>query len=128
MKCFTISNRAILNIMVALLHKGGDGDNIRNWRPITFLNTDYKIISKLLANGTKPIKRKIIHSDQKGFVEGRNISESIRMIDDIINYVDEEVQEGIIVFVDLEKADDRVEWGCVNHVVKGFNFGFKFCG
>ena len=50
------------------------------------------------------------------------------MIDDIINYVDEEYQEGIIVFVDLEKAYDRVEWGCVNHVVKGFNFGFKFCG
>ena len=50
------------------------------------------------------------------------------MIDDIINNVDEENQEEIIVFVDLEKADDRVEWGCVNHVVKGFNFGFKFCG
>jgi hypothetical protein len=31
------------------------------------------------------------------------------MIDDIINYMDEENQEGIIVFVDLEKADDRVE-------------------
>jgi hypothetical protein len=50
------------------------------------------------------------------------------MIDDIINYVYEEDQEGIIVFADLEKTYDRVEWGCVNHVVKGFNFGFKFCG
>ena len=71
--------------MVTLLDKAGDRDNIRNWRPITFLNTDYKVISKLLANLTKPIKRKLIHSDQKGFVEGRNISESKRMIDDIIN-------------------------------------------
>ena len=114
--------------MVTLLHRGRDRDNIRNWRSITFLNTDYKIISKLLANGTKLISRRLIHSDQTGFVEGRNISESNRMIDDIINYVDEEDQAGIIVFVDQEIAYDRVEWGWVNHVLKGFNFGSKFCG
>jgi hypothetical protein len=40
------------------------------------------------------------------------------MIDDIINYMDEADQEGIIVFVDQEKAYDRVEWGWVNHVLK----------
>jgi hypothetical protein len=49
------------------------------------------------------------------------------MIDDIINYVDDEDQEGIIVFVDQEKAYDRVKWGWVYHVLKGFNFGSKFC-
>jgi len=81
-----------------------------------------------LAIGTKPILRKLIRSDQKGFFGGSNISESNQIIDDIINYVDEEDQEGIIVFVDQEKAYDRVEWGWVNHVLKGFNFGSKFCG
>ena len=111
MKCFTILNCAILNIQcngITLLHKGGDRDNIRNWRPITLLNTDYKIISKLLAIGTKPILRKLIRSDQKGFFGGSNISESNQIIDDIINYLDEEDQEGIIVFVDLEKAYDGI--------------------
>ena len=111
--------------MKTLLHKGWDRDNIRNWRS---LNTDYKIISKLLANRTKPVLRKLIHSDQKGFVEGRNISESNRTIDDILNYVDEEDQEKIIVFVDQEKAYDRVEWDWVNYVLKGFNFGSNFVG
>jgi hypothetical protein len=50
------------------------------------------------------------------------------MIDDIINYVDEEDQEEIIVFVDQEKTYDKVEWGWVNHDLEGFNFGSKFCG
>jgi hypothetical protein len=54
--------------MLTLLHKGGDRDNIRNWRPITLLNSDYKIISKLLANRMKPVLSKIIHTDHKGFV------------------------------------------------------------
>ena len=94
--------------MVMLLYTRGDRDNIRNWRTIPFLNTDYKVISKLLENGTKPMLIKLMHSDQKRFVEGRNISESNRMIDDIINFVDEEDIEEIIVFVDQEKADDGI--------------------
>jgi hypothetical protein len=45
---------------------------------------------------------------QKGFVKGRNISETNRMIQDIIQYADEENEEGIIVFLDQQKAFDRV--------------------
>ena len=50
------------------------------------------------------------------------------MIDGIANYVGVEDQEGILVFVDQEKAYDRVEWGWVNHVLKAFNIGSKFYG
>ena len=32
------------NGMITLLHKSGNRDNICNWKPITLLNTDYKII------------------------------------------------------------------------------------
>ena len=111
---------------MTLLHKGGDRDNIRNWRPITLLNCDNKIISKLLANRMKPVLNKIIHMDQKGFVAGRNISENNRMIDDIIEFVDKEDEEGVIIFVDQQKAFDRIEWGWLNYVMERFNFGLKF--
>jgi hypothetical protein len=40
------------------------------------------MISKLLANRMKPVLSKIIHTDQNGFVAGRNISENNRMIDE----------------------------------------------
>jgi hypothetical protein len=38
--------------------------------------------------------------DQRGFVAGRNIGENNRMIDDIIEFVDNEDEEGVIIFVD----------------------------
>jgi hypothetical protein len=41
------------------------------------------------------------------------------MIQDIIQYLDEEDEEGIIVFLDQQKAFDRVEWGLVDFVLKG---------
>ena len=49
----------------------------------------------------KPVLNKIIHTDQKRFVEGSNISENNRMIDDDI--VDNEDEEGVIIFVDQQK-------------------------
>jgi hypothetical protein len=48
------------------------------------------------------------------------------MIQDIIQYADEENEEDIIVFLDQQKAFDRVEWGWVDFVLKTFNFGGKF--
>jgi hypothetical protein len=50
------------------------------------------------------------------------------MIQDIIQYVDEENEEGVIVFLDQQKTFDRVEWGWVDFVLKAFNFGEKFRG
>jgi hypothetical protein len=48
------------------------------------------------------------------------------MIDDIIKFVDNEDQEGVIIFVDQQKAFDRMEWGLLNYVMEYFNFGLKF--
>ena len=76
----------------------------------------------------KNVLTKLIHLDQKGFVKGRNISEANRIIQDIIQYADEENEEGIIVFLDQQKTFDRVEWGWVDFVLKTFNFGEKFRG
>jgi hypothetical protein len=46
--------------MITLLHKSGGRDGVCIW-----LNTDYKIISKLLTNRKKPVLRKMIYLDQK---------------------------------------------------------------
>ena len=47
--------------------KGKDALHLKNWRPITLLNTDYKILAKILANRLKKVLPLIIDSDQTGF-------------------------------------------------------------
>jgi len=34
---------------ITLVFKSGEREDVKNWRPITLLNVDYKILSKLLA-------------------------------------------------------------------------------
>jgi exonuclease III len=112
--------------IVALQYKQGDRQDIKNWRPITLLNVDYKIIAKIIANKVQPILPTIIHSDQKGFIKGRNITEAIRLIQDVIEYTEQEDIEGSIIFLDQQKAFDRVEWGWIDKCMSKFEFPAPF--
>ena len=51
--------------VLSLLFKKGDPENIENWRPITLLNTDYKIATRILAKRLQKFLPKIIDMDQQ---------------------------------------------------------------
>ena len=55
---------------------------IKNWRPITLLNTVYKITSRTIANRIKTVLNKLISNDQTGFIQGRFIGENTRLLYD----------------------------------------------
>ena len=59
---------------------------IKNWRPISLLNVDTKIISKVLAAKLKNVLPAIISPNQTAYVNKRFISESERLISDIIKF------------------------------------------
>ena len=90
--------------------KGRDKRLIKNWRPISLLNADVKIASKAMALRIKRVIHKLVHCDQTAYVQGRNIGESIRVIDDVLEYVDKINEKGILFAVDIEKAFDSVDF------------------
>lgn len=73
------------------------------------LNTDYKILAKILANRLKIVIPNIITTNQTYAVLKIDITHVINNIRDIIWYMKEEKETGYIISVDLEKAFDRVE-------------------
>ena len=63
---------------------------LKNWRPISLLYTAYKIASASIASRLKLMSPKIIRSDQKGFMKGRYIGENIRLLYDVLLYMETE--------------------------------------
>ena len=61
--------------IIKLLYKKECRSDIRNWRPISLLNTDFKILSKALAERIKIVLPEIINTDQRGCIKGRYIGE-----------------------------------------------------
>ena len=83
---------------------------IKNWRPISLRNCDYKIAATAIANRFKQVLPNLIDNDQTGFLKGRFIGENIRLIDSNIKLTDAKNIPGLLLFLDFEKAFDRVEW------------------
>ena len=91
-------------VIKLLTKKDKDKKFIENWRPISLLNVDTKILSKVLANRLKPTLPSIISNDQTAYVPGRFIDESVRLVSDIIELTDVLQIKGYIVTVDIQKA------------------------
>ncbi|MGL5820529.1 MAG: reverse transcriptase domain-containing protein, partial [Sarcina sp.] len=60
-----------------LLPKKGDLKEIQNWRPVSLLCVDLKILSKTLANRLKKVMGQIIHNDQSYCVPERSIFDKV---------------------------------------------------
>ena len=61
----------------------------------------------------KKVLPKLINNDQTGFMKNRLIGENIRLIDSITNYTNTEQIEGLLPFIDFEKAFDNIEWSFI---------------
>ena len=89
--------------IISLVFKKGDRSRLGNWRPITLLNTDYKILTKGLANRLKLVLPFLIHTDQTACVLERSIFDSSKKT---IHYANETTTPLAVVSIDQLKAFD----------------------
>ena len=95
-------------------------------RPITLLNLDYKILTKILTNRLLQIMGEVIRSGQSCSVPGQNILFGGHNILSAIQYVEKYGGKAAVVSYDLYKAYDRVCLPFLYKVMEQMNFGQKF--
>lgn len=121
-----VSPRMGLGLMKIIYKKKGDKTELKNFRPITMLNTDFKILAKVLANRLKNVMPNIIETNQAYGVKARDIADVTSSIRDIVGYIKEKGKTAYVISMDFEKAFDRVEHGFLFAVLKEFGFGNNF--
>ena len=119
-KLHPTARKGILNLIPKA---NKDTRYIKNLRPITLLNTDYKIIEKSIANKMIPALEHIIHTDQRGFMKDRRISVNIRKMLDIIHSAEKEDLEAIVMSLDFVKCFDKCSYSILHGSLDYFQFG-----
>ncbi|KAH9079086.1 hypothetical protein Ae201684P_000959 [Aphanomyces euteiches] len=111
---------------LVLLHKKGPKSQAKNYRPISLLNTDVKILTSILAYRLQRHIRHIIHPDQQGFIRRSNIQTNIARLDDMLHHIKLHSPSSMVALLDFEKAFDRVDHAYLLRVLRHYGFPETF--
>ena len=108
------------------IFKKKDPTDIRNYRPITLLNTDYKLLTKVLALQLLDHISQLVHPDQAGYIPNRSIFDHIRLAKAILNYAEVTEEDGAILALDQEKAYDKIRHDYLWKTLEAFHLPEPF--
>ena len=95
---------------ITLLHKQGKDKTLPDsYRPITLLNVDYKLTARVIARRLGPALNTVVDPTQTAFLPDRWIGDNVSAHLEEMNYLEEAGEPGVVVFLDFEKAFDRVD-------------------
>ena len=115
-----------LSYITVIPKKQTNRRQVKNYRPISLLNVDYKIITKILATKLRPFLASLVHTDQTCAIPGRNIHQHTHFIRDFITYSETNNISTCILSIDQEKAFDRLAHSFLFKVLDACNFGPYF--
>ena len=121
-----MSNSQKLSYISVICKNDNNPENVCSYRPISLLNVDYKILTKLLSKRLEYVLDKVIHPDQTCSIPSRSIIDNCHIIRDIIEYSEIKNINGILLSLDQEKAFDQVSHHYLLNVLKAFGIGDNF--
>lgn len=107
--------------------KDRDISDPANYRPVSLLGVDSKILTKVLASRLDKILPDIINGDQVGFIKNRCSGDNMRRLIHLIHKSKCSLDPVAAFSLDAEKAFDRVEWGFLMAALLRFGIGPEFC-
>ena len=89
--------------------EGKDLNLLKNWRPITLSNCDFKIITKTLATRLTYTLKDTINPSQTAYIKNRQIGDNLHVLQYAIEKAVEYREDMMVVSLDAEKAFDSIE-------------------
>lgn len=114
-----------LDGVVVIIYKSGPRVHASNYRPITLLNTDYRVLAKVLAYRLRKVQPSLIESEQTAFLPGRHIGENIMLIQLLPSAIGPN-SHAATVFLDFYKAYDTVARPFLFSVLEAVGLGGGF--
>lgn len=111
---------------IVLIHKKSNPKSSHDFRPISLINFSFKLVLKVLVNRLKLVLNNVISEDQSAFLKGRNITESIFMVNETIHGMRTHNVEGIILKLDFSKAYDSIDWSRLYQIIECINLEDKW--
>lgn len=111
---------------ISVLFKKGDRADPANYRPITLLNVDYRLLAKVLSNRLLPCLDAVIDPMQTAFLKGRHIGDSIMLLQVLPDALKAESKGAVMAFLDFAKAYDTVDRQFMLNVMRDLGVGPGF--
>ncbi|GKB87482.1 RNA-directed DNA polymerase, eukaryota [Tanacetum coccineum] len=113
---------------IALIPKVLDAKHLNDFRPISLIGCQYKIIGKILANRLSLVIDDIISHEQSAFIKGRQILDRPLILNEIVSWCKARNEKTLMFKVDFQKVFDSVRWDHLDDILGRFGFGSKWRG
>nr|GEV98153.1 RNA-directed DNA polymerase, eukaryota, reverse transcriptase zinc-binding domain protein [Tanacetum cinerariifolium] len=108
---------------IALILKVLDAKLFNDFRPISLVGYQYKIIGKILVNRLSNVMDDLISQEQSAFVKGRQIMEGPIILNEVISWCKAKKEKALLFKVNFQKAFDSVRWDHLDDILDKFGFG-----
>ena len=103
-----------------------DAKFVSDFRPISLIGCQYKIIGKILANRLSSVIGSCVSSEQSAFIKGRNILDGPLVLNECMAWYRKKNKPLMVFQVDIEKAFDSLRWEYLDEIMEKLGFGLKW--
>ena len=118
--------KSLNSTFIVMIPKKEGVEDLKDFRPISFMGSLYKLIAKVSDNRLKKVMSWLVNKAQNVFVESRQILDASFIANEVIDSMIKEKKRGIMCKLNIEKAYDKINWKFLISVLKGMGFESKW--